>query len=122
MNSLVKNVFLMIMGVVVAMVLYVAFFGIDAVSDTNFSPGVKVDADSNWQGILWIAAKRIETPISYYYHAYCYTPNVSGYDYVTKALGATIHDTSHGNCREAGKAEPDDITVPSSKGYSTGWQ
>lgn len=122
MNSLVKNVFLMIMGIVVAMVLYVAFFGIGAVSDTNFSPGVEVDADNNWKGILWIAAERIETPISHYYYAYCYTPNVSGYDYVTKALGASISDTSHGNCREAGVDYPNEITVPSSKGYSTGWR
>lgn len=95
MNGLIKNVFLMIMGVTVAGVLYVILFGsiglsgqtIEMSENTGYSDRGMM---RNWKGALWYAAEMVETPISRYYQMYCLVPNLHVNDYVDEALGADI--------------------------------
>lgn len=92
---MVKNVFLVIMGVTVALVLYVILFG-----TTNLT-GVQIDEKAYtkttgykkliaWEGALWYMARNMESPIARYYYDYCYVPNVmQSYD-TDLALGMTV--------------------------------
>lgn len=96
MTNLVKNVFLTIMGVTVAMILYLVFFGTTSL-DGRSLVGTKtgnIEQRSEWQGVLWYMARVIETPISRYYYEYCYLPNIHQNDYVDEALGGT-YDTDY---------------------------
>lgn len=78
MNSLVKNVFLMIMGTTVALILYFVFFG----------------QAGNWEGLLWFATRQFEVPCAMHYYEYCYLPNARQSDGVDSALGGTIQYTN----------------------------
>lgn len=98
MNNLVKTVFLVIIAVTVAMILYMVFFG-----TVNFNGdslvGTKtgnIEQTNEWQGVLWFMARAVETPISRYYFEYCYLPNIHQNDYVDEALGGTVN-TSYYN-------------------------
>lgn len=92
MNSLVKNVFLILMGSTAALVLYFILFGsfdfagvhIDLPASVGYTYG-----NRNWQGALWLAAHSLETPIGRYYYEYCYLPNIHANDFVDEALKGT---------------------------------
>lgn len=91
MNNLVKNAFLVIMGVTVAMILYLVLFGTYDLNG-NSLVGTKtgnITQVSEWKGVLWYAAEAMETPISRYYYEYCYLPNLHKDDYVDEALGGS---------------------------------
>lgn len=78
MSKLTKGVFFTLMCAILMAVLYMVFFGVGA-----------------WEGALFYASRQIEHPISKYYYAYCYLPNVHMEDGVDVALGATlVKDTS----------------------------
>lgn len=109
-NSLVKNVFLMLMGSTVALILYFVFFGV------NMAPY------GTWEGVLWWSARAVETPISRYYYEYCYLPNVYSSYYVDEALdGARI--VSDIQDTPADLSSVDDLYIfTGSDHYSTGWR
>ena len=84
MNEAVKFVFLMIMGAVVAFLLYVLFFGTVSLDGTELA-GTSTDQERTWfdgytdthnEGALMYASRAIETPISAYYYYYCYLPTL----------------------------------------------
>lgn len=87
MNEAVKFIFLMIMGAVVAVLLYWIFFGTVTIGTSDANGNVVgeetagADASgfyfkSHWDGVLMYSARAIETPISAYYYYYCYLPTV----------------------------------------------
>lgn len=73
MTSMVKNVFLMLMGAVVAVTLYFIFFG-----------------QGTWEGLLWFATRQFEVPCALHYYEYCYLPNIRQSDGVDEALGGVL--------------------------------
>ena len=84
MNEAVKFVFLMLMGAVVAFLLYVLFFGTVSLDGTELA-GTSTDQERTWfdgytdthnDGALMYASRAIETPISAYYYYYCYLPTL----------------------------------------------
>ena len=84
MNEAVKFVFLMLMGAVVAFLLYVLFFGTVSLDGTELA-GTGTDQERTWfdgytdthnDGALMYASRAIETPISAYYYYYCYLPTL----------------------------------------------
>lgn len=111
MHKLVKNVFLMLLGCVVALILYFVFFGV------NLTPY------GNWEGLIYYSARAIETPISRYYYEYCYLPSMHSNDAIDKALNGvnTVYDIQQ---------TPTDLThgvdvfsfSTTPNHYSTGWQ
>lgn len=111
MHKLVKNVFLMILGVTVALILYFVFFGV------NLAPY------GTWEGLIYHSARAIETPISRYYYEYCYLPSIHSNDAVDSALGGTStvsniqqtpSDLNYGVDIYSFSSAPDH--------YSTGWR
>lgn len=72
-NSFVKNVFLMMMGVMVALTLYFVFFG-----------------QGSWEGLLWFGTRQFEVPCAMHYYEYCYLPSIRQSDGVDVALGGTL--------------------------------
>ena len=95
MNKLVKTVFLVIMGVTVAMILYLVLFGTRSLNgdDLSNTKTGNIQQSEEWEGVLWYMGKAMETPIARYYYEYCFLPNIHQNDYVDEALG--------------GKANPD---------------
>lgn len=102
MNETVKFVFLVLMGAVIAALLYWIFFGTVTLSSTDASgihhageETVGQDASgfyfkSHWDGVLMYASRAIETPISAYYYYYCYLPTAYNNLYMDAELsGAT---------------------------------
>lgn len=131
MNGLVKNAFLVIMGVTVAMLLYFALFGtVDL--DGNSLVGNKtgnIEQTSYWRGALWYAAEAMENPISRYYYEYCYLPSIHKDDYVDEALGGSQTFSSIQKTATNLSSSPTDDTYSFSTGnstvfqtYSTGWK
>lgn len=91
MNSMVKNVFLVILGVTVAVILYLVLFGTTSLKGESLvgkSVG-NVESVAEWEGALWHLARAVETPIARYYYEYCYLPNIHQNDYVDQALGGS---------------------------------
>lgn len=138
MNNLVKNVFLLIMSVTVAMILYMVFFGTVGFNG-NSLVGEKIgniEQTSSWNGVIWYMARAIETPISRYYYEYCYLPNIHQNDYVDEALGGIknsdyyyngdIQETETDLSQSASNPYADLYDFhPSHNGivhYSTGWK
>lgn len=138
MLDIVKNVFLVIMGVTVAMFLYLALFGTNDLNG-NSLVGTKtgnVEQNTAWQGAIWYMARAIENPISRYYFQYCYLPNVHQNDYVDEALGGSKYASYYnGNLQHTETDLSNDGTLgnpidfytftSNSNGiyhYSTGWK
>lgn len=130
MNNLVKNAFLVIMGVTVAMILYLVFFGTydlngNSLVGTNTGNITQV---AEWKGALWYAAEAMENPISRYYYEYCYLPNLHKDDYVDEALGGSKTFSTLQRTTTDLSSSPTDDTYSFSTGsssvfqtYSTGW-
>lgn len=101
MNETVKFVFLMLMGAVVAFLLYVLFFGTVSLDGTELS-GTSTDQERTWfagytdthnDGVLMYASRAIETPISAYYYYYCYLPTI----YNNLSMDVELSKDSGGN-------------------------
>ncbi len=129
MNNLVKNAFLVIMGVTVAMLLYLALFGtydLNGNSLVDTTTGT-ITQTTEWKGALWYAAEAMENPISRYYYEYCYLPNLHKNDYVDEALGGSKSFSSLQKTATDLSSSPTDDTYNFSTGsstfqtYSTGW-
>lgn len=129
MTNLVKNAFLVIMGVTVAMLLYLALFGTYDLNG-NSLVGTKtgtITQTTEWKGALWYAAEAMENPISRYYYEYCYLPNLHKNDYVDEALGGSKSFSSIQKTPTDLSSSPTDDTYSFSTGssifqtYSTGW-
>lgn len=130
MTNLVKNAFLVIMGVTVAALLYFALFGTYDLNG-NSLVGTKtgnITQTSEWKGALWFAAEAMENPISRYYYEYCYLPNLHKDDYVDEALGGIKTFTSIQKTKTDLSSTPTDDTYqfPTNSSavfntYSTGW-
>lgn len=110
MSSMVKNVFLTLMGSIVAVMLYGMFFGV-----------------GEWNGALFYASKVVESSISRYYYEYCYLPNMHMNDSIDESLGCTVatdlQSTETFLGEEAGVVY-NNVSYPSSLGlfYTTGWK
>lgn len=86
MNETIKFIFLMLMGAIIAALLYWIFFGTVTLSSTDASGTYHAGEEtagedasgfyfkSHWDGALMYASRAIETPISAYYYYYCYLP------------------------------------------------
>ena len=96
-ENMVKNVFLALMGAIVAIILYLIMFGWGngdyrflstggTSSDVNSSVGAYVNK-SQFDGVVFIAARNIEGSIARYYYEYCYLPNAHVNDGYDMALG-----------------------------------
>ena len=129
MTNLVKNAFLVIMGVTVAMLLYLALFGTYDLNG-NSLVGTKtgtIAQTTEWKGALWYAAEAMENPISRYYYEYCYLPNLHKNDYVDEALGGSKSFSSIQKTPTDLSSSPTDDTYSFStyssifQTYSTGW-
>lgn len=129
MTNLVKNAFLVIMGVTVAMLLYLALFGtydLNGNSLVGTTTGT-ITQTTEWKGALWYAAEAMENPISRYYYEYCYLPNLHKNDYVDEALGGSKSFSSLQKTATDLSSSPTDDTYNFSTGsstfqtYSTGW-
>lgn len=129
MTNLVKNAFLVIMGVTVAMLLYLALFGTYDLNG-NSLVGTKtgtITQTTEWKGALWYAAEAMENPISRYYYEYCYLPNLHKNDYVDEALGGSKSFSSIQKTPTDLSSSPTDDTYSFStyssifQTYSTGW-
>lgn len=101
MNETVKFVFLMLMGAVVAFLLYVLFFGTVSLDGTELA-GTSTDQERTWfagytdthnEGVLMYASRAIETPISAYYYYYCYLPTL----YSNYSMDVELSKDSGGN-------------------------
>ena len=101
MNEAVKFVFLMLMGAVVAFLLYVLFFGTVSLDGTELA-GTSTDQERTWfdgytdthnDGVLMYASRAIETPISAYYYYYCYLPTL----YSNYSMDVELSKDSGGN-------------------------
>lgn len=131
MNNLVKNAFLVIMGVTVAMLLYLALFGTYDLNG-NSLVGTKtgnITQLSEWKGALWFAAEAMENPISRYYYEYCYLPSLHKNDYVDEALGGSkTYSTMQRTTTDLSSTPTDDTYNFTTGGssvfqtYSTGWK
>lgn len=138
MNKLVKDVFLVIIGVTVAMILYLVLFGTTSLNGSkNDLVGTKtgnIEQTQAWQGVIWYMAEAIETPLSRYYYQYCYLPNLHQGGGVDKALGGTYNTAYfNGDIQKTETDLKDSALYPSgdlynfssSNGvyhYSTGWR
>lgn len=131
MHNVIKNVFLVIMGVTAAMILYLVFFGTYSFSGTSLV-GTKtgnIEQQTSWKGVLWYAAEAMETPIARYYYEYCYLPNIHSNDYLDEALGGTYNtDYYNGDLQDTETDLSDDDSsmyyFRSTDGiqyYSSGW-
>lgn len=101
MHNIVKEVFMLIMAVTIAALLFFVLFGswndegvLDSTKDFNYEEGtakVQTQGGASWQGVLWYSARVMENPIAYYYYNYCLTPNVHKNDYLDIELGSKIY-------------------------------
>ena len=79
MNNTVKNVFLMLMGTVVAVVLYYIFFGsVNLAGDDlkDMSTGQQQLQGTEWMGLIHYMSASVELSMSRYYYEYCYLPAI----------------------------------------------
>ena len=88
MNKMVKNVFLFIMGLMVAFVLYILFFGVtnwdgDTITTSGYG---RAKTDGVWMGLIFYMSAAVETNMSRYYNQYCYIPSALKYMDVDKEL------------------------------------
>lgn len=97
MNETVKFVFLVLMGAIIAALLYWIFFGTVALSgdDTVGQDASGFYFKSHWDGALMYASRAIETPISAYYYYYCYLPTAYNNLYMDAELSGTTPDASN---------------------------
>lgn len=126
-NKLVKDVFVAIACAITAFVLYMIFFG---TKDLN---GNAIAGENPFEGVLWFAARKVETPIGAYYYNYCYLPtiynNMSMDTELAKTTSTTIPSAStidmfHTNTKLSDESY--DIYNLGTSGtngyYSTGWK
>lgn len=121
MNKLVKDVFLMLLGVVVALVLYVLLFGTQNF-EGNTVDGVTVY--NRWDGALWFAARAVERPIARYYYEYCYLPQIRSTDYVDAELGCNLIADIQLTPTNLASGSPDHMSYTQATGdrWGTGWR
>lgn len=85
MNSLVKNVFLALLGVIVALVLYYICFGAtnwtgNTIDKIGSGTQTTYTTDGTWMGLVSYMCASVELSISRYYYEYCYLPSVHSND------------------------------------------
>ena len=133
MNTLVKTVFTVLFGVVLAGCMYILFFGTSAFNSTEIGT---MKIRGTWKGALWYMAEALETPISRYYYEYTFLPNIHSNDYVDEALGgrpswryyrnsklfASETDLSEDPFYRTEDTYNFSSVNPSIQFYSTGWQ
>lgn len=104
-NSMVKHVFQIVGAVLLAMILYQLFFGVN-------------------DSALKYACEKIEEPISFYYYAYSYYPSAHNLDGVTRSLDPTHYESYSTTMLETNSLygntkNTDNSSVIST--YSQGW-
>ena len=124
----------MIMGAVVAVLLYWVFFGTVTLTDSKTTVGEEKAGDVNssnlpfkqhWYGALMYASRAIETPISAYYFENCYLPTIYNNFYIDKELGVlddskiTIYDNMKSVNNDLSGIDTDSFTedAPSESSY-----
>lgn len=97
MNKMVYTVFIVIMCVTIASILYLVLFGTRNLNGDSLV-GTKtgnITQNSEWMGAIWYMAQAVETPIARHYYEYCYLPNIHANDYVDEVLGGHKNNTSY---------------------------
>lgn len=68
-------------------------------------------------GALWRMSEAVQTPIAFYYHQYCYTPNMHQTDETDRVLGLTpiwnLHNTP------SNIENKDSVSYPAGNSYYT---
>lgn len=82
MHSTVGKVFLLLMCVIVAAILYFLFFGtVSKVTSETY------EIQGGWKGVVGVASDGVETSIARYYYNYCYLPTIQGNDGTDALVG-----------------------------------
>lgn len=119
----------MLMGAVVATVLYFILFGTtnlngDTVLKTS-NASHALTFVSEWKGALWYMANAVEQPVSRYYYYYCFAPSIHSTDYLDVSLGCKVfgEDTDYYENMYSTDASlnTEFLSLPTSS-YSTGWK
>ena len=99
MNDLVREVFVVVIGVTIAFVLYVLFFGMNDISGMAINDGNLPDdwraykaGGKIWNGVIWDITDNLDFYVSRYYYEYCYLPQIHANDEIDKELGLTVYD------------------------------
>ena len=85
MNKMVKDVFLVLMGVIVALILYYIFFGAtnwtgNKINEIGSGTQATYRTDGQWMGLISYMSASVELSLSRYYYDYCYIPSVHSND------------------------------------------
>lgn len=104
--KMVRDVFIIIGGVVMAMLLYNLFFSV-----------------GTYKGVLWTASNSVENAVSRYYYQNCYLPSVHRYSYLDAELGCGVYGYNGGSYSGIMSTPSKDGSITSlpSGSYSTGW-
>lgn len=105
MHESVKTVFGIVGAVLLAMILFQLFFGVQ-------------------DSALKYACEKIEEPISFYYYAYSYYPSAHNLDGVTKSLDPTHYTSYSSTMLETNSLHASDKNTDNSSAianYSQGW-
>lgn len=82
MHSTVGKVFILLMLVIAAAILYFIFFGtVDDVKSETY------EAKGGYKGVIGVASDTIETSIARYYYNYCFLPTIQGNDGTDAIIG-----------------------------------
>lgn len=119
MKDLVAMAFGLLMASVIALALYYALFGQDAVG---------------WRGALYFAGEQVEGALSEYYYYYCYVPTAKRTEELDVALGGITQSPTHLSMKLYDTSEnavsfSDTALIPKTTGgyvqvkhWSTGWK
>ena len=131
---MVKNVFLVLMYTVMAVILYLVFFGTKSLNGNDLV-GVQIGTitqTQSWKGLIWFMAGAVENSTARYYYEYCFLPNIHNDDYVDEALGGQPSSSyfESGDLQKTetnlSSASSDLYNFPAENSgirhYSTGWK
>lgn len=121
MNKMVKDVFLVLMGVIVALILYYIFFGAtnwNGTSIDHIGDGTQANysVDTQWMGLVSYMSASVELSMSRYYYEYCYVPSVHSNDAFDLDL---IRGNSKDGLAVAGTDETDKVNTVNQEIYGT---
>lgn len=110
MHETVGKVFLLLMLVIAAAILYFLFFGtVSNVTSETY------EISGGWKGVIGVASENIETSIARYYYNYCYLPTIQSNDKTDELLGYTSRTPTYSS-----EAEVSGVFTTSSSGtYSS---
>jgi hypothetical protein len=118
MTRLIRDVFIVLGCSILALTLYVLFFG-----TTNLNGNTITGVTGTWKGALFYASDAVETGISKYYYYYCFLPSYLGEYETDKVLKVVENDS---NIISSYTVSSNDLSSNDNYGtygsYTTGWK